>query len=126
MADNNDIDDIPADTTIEMTEALARLFRLEGCDPQCHICLVDLYEAGKKFQLMEYDGTDEMVCDKHTREDLERLHQKEKDKKVTDELERRRVWDEWRKKNPKAGGRFGGGYSRPSQATRAGLRAASR
>lgn len=83
------LDDIPADTTIEMTLDLIRAFKSGGCHPACHNCGEELV-AGKRFKLAyvkdpmfyagwtldhamkESESTDEMLCDECTADDLMR------------------------------------------------------
>ena len=80
-----DLDKIPADITMPMTEPLQRAFRAEACDPACHVC-EKLIPVGDDFELVSinhpflYTGgtqrdywTDEMTCGKHGRKDLERM-----------------------------------------------------
>ncbi len=83
-----DINDIPADVNILMTEDLSRAFNLCGCEPECHCC-GDSIEIGMIFKLAyiksygEFSVTyhtgekykniseeDEMLCDRCTDHDL--------------------------------------------------------
>lgn len=82
-----DIDDIPADTSIDLTEDLVRAFKSVGCDPRCHNCGEELV-IGEPFKLayvkvLQYytgwtlehaedqaDEVDEMLCDSCSPEDL--------------------------------------------------------
>ena len=82
-----DLKDIPADTTIKMTEDLIRAFKIADCDPTCHNCGEELV-AGMLFKLahvkeLEFystwtlehsidqaESTDEMLCDNCTADDL--------------------------------------------------------
>ncbi len=65
------LDAIKADTDVEMTPTLRRLFLAEGCDPACHACKKPLKD-GQTFQLLSYKGTDEMVHPKCGVEGLKR------------------------------------------------------
>ncbi len=44
------VDDIPADDVVELTAAIARAFRTEGCEPTCHCCNKAI-AIGRKFKL---------------------------------------------------------------------------
>jgi len=74
------LEDLPADTTIMMTDELIRLFRFAKCEPTCHACEKAL-PVGVEFRLMtaparplrpsiilpsgrrtEQEFIDEMVC----------------------------------------------------------------
>lgn len=44
------LDDIEADSILEMTSGLQRLFRLANCDPACHCCEKPI-ETGSMFKL---------------------------------------------------------------------------
>lgn len=70
------IDDVPADVIQELTPELDRLFRVAHCRPGCHSCFKKI-EVGSKFQLLSLNGTDEMLCNVCTSEDLERKHTKD-------------------------------------------------
>ena len=83
-----DLDAIPADVTMPMTEPLQRAFRMAECDPACHVC-GDQIDIGDDFILAtirhvhprwdDEEFTDEMVCGKHTRKDLEVLSKEQTD-----------------------------------------------
>ena len=64
------LDDIPADVILTLTGEMNRLFNAAGCTPLCHACSSDIL-IGKKFKLLSFLGTDEMLCGRCTREDLE-------------------------------------------------------
>lgn len=57
------INEIPADAEVEMTLELQRVFRMEGCDPECHCCERSIV-IGDLFTLAydEVSGNDEMLC----------------------------------------------------------------
>ena len=64
------LDDIPADKSMTLTVELDRLFNTAGCSPLCHSCSIDI-SVGENFKLLSFHGTDEMLCGRCTREDLE-------------------------------------------------------
>ena len=95
------LEDIPADVLMTLTSELERLFRFADCNPACHACKKYI-EIGDQFQLLSFDGTDEMTCAKCDRKELER--QKHEALVEQERLDSR----------PRSlGGRIGG-YSRPS------------
>lgn len=67
----SEIDDIPPDEMIELTESMKRAFLALDCDPECHCCGKPI-EIGQKFKLAyierpkggwtDPDSTDEMLC----------------------------------------------------------------
>ena len=65
------IDDVPTDTVMELTADLTRAFKFAGCAPTCHACQRSI-EVGSKFQLISYEGTDEMLCGRCDRKGLRR------------------------------------------------------
>lgn len=69
---NMTLDDVPAGVLQVMTPELARLFRAAGCQPMCHACAENI-EVGDTFQLLSFDGRDQMLCALCDREDLEAL-----------------------------------------------------
>ena len=103
------LDDIPADTTLTLTDELDRLFKAVGCNPTCHACGHTI-ELGQAFMLLSLDGMDEMLCHECDREAL--ILKKERD------VEKREILMEGRTGTPSNGtgwSKRGGGYSRPSQ-----------
>lgn len=48
--ENDPIQEIPANTDVEMTPTYHRLFVAGGCRPCCHLCLKNI-EVGQKFKL---------------------------------------------------------------------------
>ena len=101
------LDDVPADKIMTLTDELDRLFKAAGCEPACHACSVGI-ESGEEFQLLSFHGTDEMLCHKCTREDLEE-QRREKERR---QREREEYIAKYRHGN--TGPRMGGGYSRPT------------
>ena len=101
------LDDVPADTIMELTPELDRLFRFAQCVPTCHACQKPI-RLGKRFQLLSYLGSDEMLCELCGRPELEAQHQ---------EKLKTHIW------KPVTEDGFGGyyvrlrrgGYSRPSR-----------
>jgi len=88
------LDDIPADKILELTVELDRLFKAAGCEPACHVCLRKI-DLGEQFQLLSFEGTDEMLCVSCDRDKLARK--------------------KWMIAYPDPGNRprYEGGYSRP-------------
>lgn len=95
-----ELDAIPADKNIQLTPTLRRLFLMAGCDPACHACEKEL-KNGELFQLLSYNGNDEMVHPRCGKTGLKR-----RDKRV----EKQRIL---RVKANRASG--GTGYSRVSK-----------
>lgn len=103
------LDDIPPDETLIMTAQMYRLFKLAGCEPNCHCCN-DPINIGELFKLatcevLRFTGAstprkkelkDIMLCGNCDRDDLKRM-QRNKMSRVA----------KWRRDNPRAG------YSRP-------------
>ena len=96
------LDDIPADVTMTLTPEINRAFRAAGCRPTCHACNFSI-KVGEDFQLLSFDGRDQMVCHRCNREDLERIKKEREPKPIV------------KTGSPQSGqGWNGRGYSRPS------------
>ena len=61
------INEIPADTEIEMTGELIRAFKVAGCHPTCHCCGKELIE-GQPFKLAYIKSLDRFTVTYHTDE----------------------------------------------------------
>lgn len=110
------LDDVPADKIMTLTDELNRLFKAAGCKPQCHACGVEI-EIGAEFQLLSFYGTDEMLCHKCKREELEE-RRREEERQEADKEHRRQEHTAWvtaEHARGNKGPRYGGGYSRPSR-----------
>ena len=57
------LDDIPADRIMSLTGEMDGLFRAAHCVPTCHVCR-DRILLGAEFQLVSFNGRDEMTCSK--------------------------------------------------------------
>lgn len=105
------IDDVPADTITTLTEELDRLFKFAHCNPTCHACRKSI-GVGEEFQLLSFEGKDEMLCSGCTKDDLEAVHQTsvEKKEQLLNGPSGRRTGH-----NGNGTNWMGAGYSRPSQ-----------
>jgi len=83
----SELDAIPADVEVVMSESMQRAFRVEGCDPACHCCEESI-SVGSTFKLAyiksiplvgKEEADDEMLCEKCTPEMLINARQKERD-----------------------------------------------
>ena len=103
------LDDVPADTLMTLTAELDRLFKFARCNPSCHACKKSI-GVGSEFQLLSFNGKDEMLC---TNCDKEKL--------IEAKAEAARLHEEYlkspeyahRNQSLKPNGYWG--YSRPSQ-----------
>ncbi len=68
------LDDIPADIMLSLTNELDRLFKAAHCNPACHACYQRI-KVGEDFQLLSFDGRDQMVCHNCDRDKLEKIKQ---------------------------------------------------
>jgi len=104
------IDDVPADTVVELTAELDRLFKAVGCKPACHACKTKL-AIGDRFQLLSYQGIDEMVCATCDRDALKKRDDDKEVAKAAAEVKRAenlKAHIAWKHSQGL------GGYSRPS------------
>lgn len=105
------INDIPADVVQVLTIELDRLFKAVGCKPGCHACKKEI-SVSDEFQLLSFNGTDEMVCALCGRPELEDRDQRQAAEKIEAETKRAREKEEhiqWKHSRGLSG------YSRPSQ-----------
>ena len=100
------LDDVPADQTMKLSLELDRLFKAVGCKPGCHACEQRI-DIDDEFQLLSFNGTDEMVCLQCGRPELE-----QRDKRVIESAAKKeREAAAYRRQKIAAGQ---SGYSRPS------------
>ena len=69
------LDDVPADAVMILTQELDRLFKFANCNPRCHACQKQI-DIGQQFQLVSFRGMDRMTCGTCDRSGLERARQK--------------------------------------------------